>query len=683
MSFPHNRTDKLKRSLQKKYPSQLRFDRPKARNQSELVHSSEVSFADVADVEVADAGMTDDSSVESDWNDDEAYRIAPCTNEVFHGSMLIRRSIDDHQYTSVWPPTAETLTQQQAETSVPALLYNAIAIITGITDAIPDNSYFIADIESRIHCKLLSITQDIVNLRNKGRNPTPKALSLGMTLKHLTGSAHVLKLMSSFGHCSSYDTVNRMETAIALNHIENPQHIPPGFQPGLPTVLVFDNIDFCEETLSGSGSTHHVNGIMFQADSSNSPTARIEQHLQSTPISKRPRSVNPPALILEPFVLGQRKGTQITENLDLQCNTYDAKAELLSQSILHEFAYLAIKKETTIPKPAWTGFNKTNTKAESLLSKSNLSYLNVIEASPNDSATISHVLKLSVEKADYFQLDCITVIFDQALYSKAQQIRWKNPTFQNRLVLRMGEFHTCMAFLGTIGKLYKLSGFEDILVESEVLAGGSANGVLSGHMYNRSLRCHKLLYEALGRLQIEAFLETNPDIRSDYTQILEQMLYSSDDLNPSDLANVYKEFSKFVAEQSAKSPTFAFWDNYMTMVRLLLMFIRATRQSDWSSHVNIIRQMMPYFFALDRQNYARYASVYWAEMEALPSTHPSLHSSLSERGSWTLQRSNLEPFCSIAGDQGIEQTVNRDAKTSGGLKGRTLSRASVDRKSVV
>lgn len=90
---------------------------------------------------------------------------------------------------------------------------------------------------------------------------------------------------------------------------------------------------------------------------------------------------------------------------------------------------------------------------------------------------------------------------DQAIYSKAQHIRWQDDTFQKRLVLRLGEFHTTMAFLAVIGKRFRDAGLEDILIESGVVAHNSVGGVISGHHYNRSIRAHKLMAEALQRLR--------------------------------------------------------------------------------------------------------------------------------------------------------------------------------------
>ena len=100
------------------------------------------------------------------------------------------------------------------------------------------------------------------------------------------------------------------------------------------------------------------------------------------------------------------------------------------------------------------------------------------------------------------------MVFDQAIYSKAQEIRWHNPVFQEKLVVRLGDFHLAMAFLGCIGKRFQHSGLEDILIEAEVVAPGSMKGVMTGHHYNRSVHAHKLMYEALQLLRWMSFLHS-------------------------------------------------------------------------------------------------------------------------------------------------------------------------------
>lgn len=62
------------------------------------------------------------------------------------------------------------------------------------------------------------------------------------------------------------------------------------------------------------------------------------------------------------------------------------------------------------------------------------------------------------------------------------------------------------------------------------------------------------------------------------------------------------------------------------------------------------------------------------EMEQLPDSHPWLYNQLiTNPGSWTTQHQAKAGFSSMASDQTIETTVNRDSKTSGGIRGITLS----------
>ena len=77
------------------------------------------------------------------------------------------------------------------------------------------------------------------------------------------------------------------------------------------------------------------------------------------------------------------------------------------------------------------------------------------------------------------------------------------------MVIRLGDFHTAMAYLGTIGKRFQDSGLEDILIEADIVAPGSIEGILSGRHYNRSISANNMMYEVLVRLICNAFLEAS------------------------------------------------------------------------------------------------------------------------------------------------------------------------------
>ena len=57
------------------------------------------------------------------------------------------------------------------------------------------------------------------------------------------------------------------------------------------------------------------------------------------------------------------------------------------------------------------------------------------------------------------------------------------------------------------GKRFAQSGLEEILLESDTVAGGSIASVMSGHHYNRSIRAHKLLAESLERLRWQGYID--------------------------------------------------------------------------------------------------------------------------------------------------------------------------------
>lgn len=86
--------------------------------------------------------------------------------------------------------------------------------------------------------------------------------------------------------------------------------------------------------------------------------------------------------------------------------------------------------------------------------------------------------------------------------------------------------------------------------------------------------------------------------------------------------NIQNGFNTYVNKKSATNKTMGIWMVYMQMVQTLLLFIRATRDNNWELHLSAVRSMLPWFFAADHVNYARYGSIYWLEMICMNTTHP-------------------------------------------------------------
>ena len=202
------------------------------------------------------------------------------------------------------------------------------------------------------------------------------------------------------------------------------------------------------------------------------------------------------------------------------------------------------------------------------------------------------------------------------------------------------------------------------------------SGVLSGHRYNRAVRSHTSMYEALMRAQWDEFgswLELNPDILNltdiDIMSLKTLLVKMRNDLQPTDFVNLMSgsHLTKLstalaVFQISDRGPMAKFWQSYLDLVGLLLNVIRATREGNWEVHMSCPRKMLPWIFAMDHTNYSRYVPLYWWDMHQLHITHPEVNTQM-QLGEFAVQRTSHKPFSQLSVDQTIEHTVNRDSKT--------------------
>jgi len=230
-------------------------------------------------------------------------------------------------------------------------------------------------------------------------------------------------------------------------------------------------------------------------------------------------------------------------------------------------------------------------------------YLPIIDASPTEMSTVTTILTQSIDIANKLDLKDIVLVMDQAIYAKAQEIRWQNEEFERRIIIRLGEFHTVMMFLGVIGKRFRDAGLEDVMIESGIVASGSMNGVMNGHHYNRSMRSHKIVAEALQKLRFEAFLQTCTEeelhaITSTTENLAQSFLQMTLNvaLESNQFQVIRQKYDDYVSKGNETNVNFAFWSSYLHLVQILMLFVRATREGDWPLHLSALRSMVPWSF---------------------------------------------------------------------------------------
>ena len=195
----------------------------------------------------------------------------------------------------------------------------------------------------------------------------------------------------------------------------------------------------------------------------------------------------------------------------------------------------------------------------------------------------------------------------------------------------------------TYGDYLEASGWTTALTEAGIASSGTADSILKASHLTRTRHAHQLSALALAKLQQDAFLGmVTEKPHDDQTK------------------DAWRQ------DMISKSPTFQYWDTILNMEILGLIFVRAHREQDFPLYVETLKALVPWFFALDHQNYARWIPVHIRDMESLPA---SIHKEFEEHGHWVVAKT-ANRFSSIPIDQAHEQN-NDLVKSSGGAVGLT------------
>jgi len=109
-------------------------------------------------------------------------------------------------------------------------------------------------------------------------------------------------------------------------------------------------------------------------------------------------------------------------------------------------------------------------------------------------------------------------------------------------------------------------------------------------------------------------------------------------------------FENWITNAKQVSPTVTFWFLIHKYQQLVLMFIRAHRERKIQLMLDSLRMLVPIFFALDHQNYARWIPIFIQDLERLPT---DIQKEFVE-GRWTIKKSS-RLFSNIPMDQAHEQ----------------------------
>ena len=215
-------------------------------------------------------------------------------------ARLINDEIKDLNPKMSWPPKEDDLKPSRITDYIPRLLDVFLTVL--ITGKSLDSES--SSTERTIRLKE-SFAQDIVFSVTNGVVKTPKSVLFPSVVKALCNNTEIVKLINKYGHGVSYDLVEEIETEYALKVIneqrENRVVIPPIVTQeetrSTVALMVADNIDNLECTLSGSGTSHRVNSILVTEQKERESGHGSDDNEYAPPVAKKCRRSLPATVV--------------------------------------------------------------------------------------------------------------------------------------------------------------------------------------------------------------------------------------------------------------------------------------------------------------------------------------------------------------------------------------------------
>lgn len=595
-----------------------------------------------------------------------------------HVALKLRADVLSHP-----PYKGVDVHENAAIDCVPESLYIFLNLMLGGQEIILDSS--LAEDEDDDDCeqndakenckqsRILSIAQDLVYTVSHGRQNTPKHLGLGSTLHQITRSKDLVQLFHKAGHTASYRDILRLDTALAESTLKSMDTLgsvlPPNLVKGRFVHFTADNIDINEANLDGQNSFHATQLAAWQRGPPK------DSHLRDIELSDKDTLIVPEemSLLLSPNIEGASTPKFSKEIRSDWFNKEDCPSSLLAKA--KDMAFVMIR-EQEIPKSTWTNFNKDHSDSDP--ERTTVGYLPIIQAPAHDLDTLNTVVQRILHISKQLEQKHVVLTVDQALFPKLMELKWSVAEYRDVLIPRLGGLHISMNFLKVIGQHMSDCGLTEVWEESKLLGPNVADQVMAGKAYARATRAHKLTYQALWQLLLPKLLAYIDCSDNESNFVLK--IPSSDD--PTEFAILLenlssKRFSEvissFIQTIVEKNHTSQFWWNYIEMVGILLQFIRAQRDGLWELHKFAFSRMLPFFFRYDHTNYARWGSIYLAEMEQIP--EPVLAEFLD--GNFVVKETKGR-FNQVDPDHS-QEWLNATGKKGGGIVGITKTPSALNR----
>ena len=474
----------------------------------------------------------------------------------------------------------------------------------------------------------------------------PLCTYLGLKVHAETRSKSLIQTLFKLGISPSYQRIlsieDQLTTAVCEQFNQDGVVIPCSLQKNRFSIGAMDNVDYNPSSSSAQGSFHGTSLNLVQVgDSTNSGEGRKRVHLP--PQGKTAEL--PETYSVVPYVDYQTskmkvpwRSTFFNPNPAFMDDELERENEWLRKATqLHE---KSLQKEDRV---AWAAFHAAK-QASSPESTCSQGLFPLFKEKAATLSMVKHGMDIIKATVNYLNPGQIPImVCDQPIYALAKKVQWLLPAMygEDNFLLWPGGLHIELALWKLPGEMLEGMGWDAIISEAEVTTPGVAKSLLKVSHLMRTRYAYQVSLLSLHILKKKAWDQYQEESGATMT---------------------YMEWSEKMCRLSG---TFYFWNMISELSKLILMFVRAHREQNFFLYVQVLKQLAPYFFALDHPNYSRLIAIHLRDIG-------SLDKSLQEefcKGNWVVQKTNKR-FSTIPVDQNHEQN-NRLIKTTGGFIGLT------------
>ena len=208
----------------------------------------------------------------------------------------------------------------------------------------------------------------------------------------------------------------------------------------------------------------------------------------------------------------------------------------------------------------------------------------------------------------------------------------------------------------------------------------------TGKHYNRALRVHRTVLEALERLLLQSFESSMGSLPEEVQQCIRWLAENPSDIELQAVVSneafqvwfqQYLEFRQS-ARDGKSGMTAQWWMMYIDKSWAINGLYKSVKTNDMKLRLQCLDgKINQLFFSQNHQNYARYVTYHTYHMLNLEFSHPGAMAAIEDKG-FSVNRSKTSSSRNAV-DLTIEQTDNKDGKGKGGCVGFTLNAAAVQR----